>query len=525
MSIDSDARLHYRSSLSGIVKAFTAWINRFHQQTIPICKIIVSFAIQVTNILPMSKIPNYHQSALVQVLSATAIFSLFPVAALAHVSEQGFVLLLPTGTYILSGVAAVALSVLIIGFLPARVGSLVFKSFTLFRCQLPEWQTLTSLASTCFLALLMLIGVYGPHDPLTNALPLFIWTIWWVAFFIVQGLVGDIWRWVNPWSGVYRLLRGDQDERGLLELPKWAGSWPAVVGYFAFSAFFLADLAPDNPDRLAWFVAGYWVYTLVAMVLFGAKPWLTRGECFSVLLHHYARLSAFSCRDKNFRIGLPGWQHLRKPALSLSGGIFILMILATGTFDGVNETFWWLGLIGINPLEFPGRSAVVWPTLAGLALSNLALPLVFAATLKLGLVLAGETGRFRESFGRLSRAILPIALGYHFAHYFTSFLVNGQYALAAASDPLAKGSDYLGLGTYYVTTGFLNSHTSVKLIWLSQAFAIVIGHLLAILLSHAIAIEMFGNNRKAVLSQIPLALFMIAYTLFGLWLLAAPRGA
>jgi hypothetical protein len=30
---------------------------------------------------------------------------------------------------------------------------------------------------------------------------------------------------------------------------------------------------------------------------------------------------------------------------------------------------------------------------------------------------------------------------------------------------------------------------------------------------------------RAVLGQVPLALFMVAYTVFGLWLLATPRGA
>ena len=39
--------------------------------------------------------------------------------------------------------------------------------------------------------------------------------------------------------------------------------------------------------------------------------------------------------------------------------IFILALLGTGSFDGFNETFVWLDLIGVNPLAFPGRSAVV----------------------------------------------------------------------------------------------------------------------------------------------------------------------
>ena len=53
----------------------------------------------------------------------------------------------------------------------------------------------------------------------------------------------------------------------------------------------------------------------------------------------------------------------------------------------------------------------------------------------------------------------------------------------------------------------------------------VIGHIMAIILAHAIAVREFGTARRAVLSQIPLATFMVLYTFFGLWLLASPRGA
>ena len=39
------------------------------------------------------------------------LLGLTPVSAMAHVSEQGFVLLLPTGAYTAAGVAAVVLTV------------------------------------------------------------------------------------------------------------------------------------------------------------------------------------------------------------------------------------------------------------------------------------------------------------------------------------------------------------------------------------------------------------------------------
>jgi hypothetical protein len=63
---------------------------------------------------------------------------------------------------------------------------------------------------------------------------------------------------------------------------------------------------------------------------------------------------------------------------------------------------------------------------------------------------------------------------------------------------------------------------AVWLIFSAQAGAVVLVHVLAVLLAHLIAIERFPEKRVALASQWPLALLMIGYTLFGLWLLAAP---
>lgn len=66
----------------------------------------------------------------------------------------------------------------------------------------------------------------------------------------------------------------------------------------------------------------------------------------------------------------------------------MLVMLGSGSFDGLNETFWWLAVLGVNPLEFPGRSAVVLPNVLGLVLANLALLAVYALTIRAGLWLA-----------------------------------------------------------------------------------------------------------------------------------------
>ncbi|MEM8729856.1 MAG: hypothetical protein AAGF79_08055 [Pseudomonadota bacterium] len=447
-----------------------------------------------------------------------------PAALWGHAAEGGFVLLLPTDLYIAGGVAAVAATVLLLAFLPAERAEALFRPWPALPLpkRAPPVRLVTSLASAGLLGFALWAGQAGPRDPLTNPLPLLIWTVFWIALVSLQGLVGNHWRWTTPWTGpaaVIRWLIGPAP----LRYPRWLGFWPAIASFLGFAAILLADIAPADPGRLAGYVGLYAVLTLLMTALFG-PCWLVRGEGLTVMMRAYAQVAILGRARGCLAVGLPGWQALRRPAAPMGLAVLILLLLGTGSFDGLNETFWWFGQIGINPLEFPGRSAVIGTSLLGLVIANAALLAVFAGTLWLGLKGAGSPMPLALAFRLFAPSILPIALGYHIAHYLTAALVESQYALAALSDPLARGQDLLGLGTFYVTTGFFNQQGSVRAIFLSQAGAVVIGHILAIVMAHTLAVRAFGTTRRAVVSQTPLALFMIAYTFFGLWLLASPRG-
>ena len=64
--------------------------------------------------------------------------------------------------------------------------------------------------------------------------------------------------------------------------------------------------------------------------------------------------------------GPPGAQILEMPPLGPAAAAFLTLVLASVSFDGLHDTFRWLAFIGVNPLEFPGRSAVTLQNTLGL---------------------------------------------------------------------------------------------------------------------------------------------------------------
>ena len=446
------------------------------------------------------------------------------VEAFAHASNQAFVPLLPTGFYTAAGVAAVAVTVLLLAIPSIAKLFSTNATMTLFDTKGYDGHVYTSLISAFFWVFLIIVGFYGSHDPLVNPLPLFVWTVWWVGFVTLSALIGNFWHWLNPWSGLYELVVGSSNYKPPLKLPDTLGSWPAIIIFIAFAIFMLASISPEDPEELAYFVSLYLVLTFVGMVLFGKNEWSARAECFTMIIRYFSALSTIGIQGNKVKIGLPGWKLQTQQNQTTTAGLFVLIVFAISSFDGLNETFWWLDFLDINPLEFPGRSAIFWETTAGILITPVILISIFCGCVYCGLAMIGETVRFKEAFFMLAIAIVPIAVGYHLAHYLSSFLVNIQYSLAAATDPWTTGADFLNLGTFYVTTGFFNTLESSRTIFLTQTTAVVLGHILSIIVAHAAAHSLFKNNKLATISQIPLAAFMIAYTLFGLWLLAAPRG-
>ncbi|MCX8572340.1 hypothetical protein [Aminobacter sp. MET-1] len=462
--------------------------------------------------------------------SAAIVAAMLPSApAFAHASDRSHVLLLPTGYYMAGAAFAVAASFLVLALVPPQRLVAVWRQ-RLALGSVPDLALPLSLLSFMGFAMLLAAGLFGSRDPLSNPLPLVVWTLLWVGLTLVQGLAGNAWRWLSPWYGPYRLIAkvlGNAAPReGALKFPAWVGYWPAFVLFSAFAWFELIDPAPDDPERLAIAAGLYWVVSFAFMLALGFERWSRQGEFLSAFFAMISRFGIIEGERQGDRLKLalcwPGAKLDRVEPLPLSGALFLLLTLASVSFDGFSKTFVWLGWNGVNPLEFPGRSSLI-----GINSTGLAAMFVLLAGLGFIAVLAGErlvrsTLPLPKAAGLLVWSIVPIALAYHFSHYLTSLLVNGQYAIAALSDPLGRGWNLFGTAGMTVEAGIVMGADSAWWLWNLQAAAIIGGHVLAVLAAHLLAYRLHPRAARATLSQLPLTLLMIGYTVFGLWLLSTP---
>jgi hypothetical protein len=445
--------------------------------------------------------------------TALLLLCLFPGAAFACALPPSVILPLPTGHYITAAALTVGLTAIMGACahrLPAMRSVLVHER----RVLLPV--TLTSYLSFLGFLGLVFIGFLGDRDPMHNLMTLVFWTGIWIAVPLGSMLFGNLWRPVNPWTGPVRITRTLLARTRSAGLARF-GHWPAVLGYAGFVWFQMISLSPQDPAVLATVALAYWI-VIFALGVAEGDDWLEQGEFLTVLFGMIARIAPVWLQINGPRArlmrGWPGAQVLDMPPLAPSAIVFVSLALAALAFDGLAETFWWQALIGENPLEPVGRSAVmVQNTLGLIAVWGLTLSAI------LGVIgLGRRIGGTAFSAGPVMLSFLAIAAGYHAAHNLVMLLTAGQYTLAALNDPLFRGDDWLGLPPFYVSFGFLTDPATMPLIYAAQFAAILGAHLLAVVL----ALKLVGQGARSV-AHLPLTALMVGYTVLGLWLLSTAR--
>lgn len=357
--------------------------------------------------------------------------------------------------------------------------------------------------------LLVAAGFFGGAGEESNPLPWFLYAVFWPGVVFASLLLGPVWRAVNPLRtlhhGISALVGTDPDD-GVRPLPPAVGYWPGAA---FLAAFVWVELVLPNrsaPRTLAVLLVVYAAAHLVAASVYGAG-WFARADAFEVYSTLIGRLSPWGRLPDgrlSFRNPLDGLAGVRaEPGLVA----VVVILLGSTAFDGVTRTEWWTGLTDGTS----GWGAVPLHTFALVLCCA-----VVAATYVLATRLAGRPAGADPAPlpGAFVHSVVPIAIGYAIAHYFTLLAFEGQQAWILASDPFATGADWFGTRDWNVDF----TRIAPRTISLVQIGAIVVGHVLGVIAAHDRAIALF-KGRAAVRGQYPLLAVMVAYTLGGVALL------
>jgi hypothetical protein len=399
----------------------------------------------------------------------------------------------------------------------------------------PPAQALCGLVGVFLLGVAIYAGLKGTVAPDRNFALTFFFVTAWLGFPFFSAIFGDLFRPFNPWRAIgraagagFRLLAGQRPAH--LAYPEALGRWPAAAGLLAVVWLEVVYGASGgvavglDPHAAAVAALVYSAYTLAMMAVFGVEEWCDRGEVFSVYFGMFGRLGIFGAREGRLERRRPFSAATTWATVPGSAAVVIASI-ATTSFDGAQE----------GALADAMESVFEWMADAGLGLTA---ALRLTDTLFMLLCFAGvalvymlgvrgmRTVPGAPSLAKLrvgfAHTLIPIALAYLVAHYFSLFVFQEQAQFGyLLSDPLGTGTTDL-FGT--AGSGIDFTVLSANAIWYVQVGSLIVGHVIGLMLAHDRALVYWPDYRRATASQYWMLAVMVAFTCFGLYLLSVANG-
>ena len=368
-----------------------------------------------------------------------------------------------------------------------------------------------------FTVWVVLAGLLGPQTQ-DNAMLGTFYVLLWVGLVAVSVLFGPVWRLISPVRTVYLLLWRAVPQRlrrARLSYPEGWGYRPAAVGLFAFVWM---ELASPNSASLPW--VRTWLLIYAVVLLGGAwlcgQRWLSRADPFGAYSMAVSRLSPFRRSPAGEVVVGNPFDHL--PSLPVRPGVVALLAVLLGStaFDSYSASPTWRNFSDGVSRSVHGVS----PTLASSGLKTVGL-IVFISVVALSFSLAARaTGGLdraerRKLPGQMAHSLVPIVVGYIFAHYLSYLVERGQQAVIALADPFGRGWNLLGLAHAHVAY-VLSAHPPV-LAGVKVA-CVVTGHIVAVIAAHDKALRLLPAGHQLT-GQLTMMVVMVCYTFTGLYLL------
>lgn len=370
-------------------------------------------------------------------------------------------------------------------------------------------------------------GFAGSQTATANLMPTMVYVVFWVGIPFATFLFGDIFAALNPWRAVARgaawvFGRGGRAPAPV-PYPAWLGRWPAAAGILAFAWVELVYVNRDDPSTLAILALLYAATQLVGMSLYGIEPWTRNADAFANYFRLFSMLSPLHWRDRVLYLRAP---LTGAPRLDPVPGTVVLLCAMIGTvsFDGLSQGQLWTGTDGVAPklqerfidIGLSAETSLQITFTIGL----LVMVALVAGVYRLGIFGMESVGRRHdgtELARRFVHSLIPIALAYVVAHYFSLLVYQGQAMAFLISDPLGDGSDIFGTADRAIDYNVIGANG----VWYVQVFALVLGHAAGLALAHDRALIVYDRVREATRSQYWMLAVMVGFTSLGLWLLSA----
>jgi hypothetical protein len=343
----------------------------------------------------------------------------------------------------------------------------------------------------------------GPPETARNLAPWALYVTFWVGLLPASLLLGPVWRIANPLRLLHRgLRRALPAAPGTARLPA-LGLWPAAAFLVLFLWLELVYPGRADPTTVAVFLIGYSVVQLALALWFG-EDWFAHGDGFEVYSTLIGRLSPWARRDDGRLVRRNPLANAMTTPHQPGLAAVVVVLLGSTAFDGLSRTvFWQTG---------PGAANDTLSGTLGLLAMIALVAVLYVLAARLSGRLAGQAGGVQPR--RYAGTVVPIALGYTVAHYFSLLLLDGQTTWILASNPFgAAGVDLFGTYGNRVDLTAVGSDA----IALVQVGAVVLGHVVGVTLAHERAL--LSARRARASDQLPLVVVMVLFTVGGLGLL------
>jgi len=316
------------------------------------------------------------------------------------------------------------------------------------------------------------LAAFGPVDADRNPASRLVLVVGWAGLVPLSLVAPGAWRALSPLRGATALLArlsGDPDEQGVRALPEGLGWWPGVAALAALAV--VEGPLRGDPTALLVFLVAYALIQIGAAAVYGSG-WYAHAEAFEIVAALVGRLSPVARgQGGRWRLSSP-LPRVAEPVPP--GGLAVVgLLIGSALADFTADTSLWSRLtLG------RGDIAETWLDLALLTV---------CAALATALVWAAGPHTLRP-------AVLPIASGYLFAHYFAVLLIEGQAALAQLTN-LARGETALDIIVNYdLLPGPLAAS--------AQLLGFLAPHLLAAVFGTDLAVTRYGRRAGAAVAPL-----------------------